>query len=83
MITNLLVQVVYQQEYSTHVIDIFNLTFSSGIYPTPLKTAKVIPIHKKDSKREFSSYRQIALLSNIDEILEKLMHKRLSKLDKN
>ena len=83
MITNLLVQVVYQQEYSTHVVDIFNLTFSSGIYPTPLKTAKVIPIHKKDSKREFSSYRQIALLSNIDEILEKLMHKRLSKLDKN
>ena len=66
------------------LVDIFNLSFSSGIYPTPLKTAKVIPIHKKDSKLECSNYRPIALLSNIDKILEKLMHKRLSNfLDKN
>ena len=80
MITNLLVQVVYQQEYSTNVVDIFNLTFSSGIYPTPLKTAKVIPIHKK---LEFSKYRPIPLLSNIVKILEKIKHQRLSSLDKN
>ena len=84
MVTNLLVQVVYQQEYSTHAVDIFNLSFSSGIYPTPFKTAKVIPIHKKDSRLECSKYRTIALLSNIVKILEKLMHKRLSSfLDKN
>ena len=83
MITNLLVQVVCQQDYSTHVVDIFNLTFSSGIYPTSLKTAKVIPIHKKDSKLEFSKYRPIPLLSNIVKILEKIMHQRLSSLDKN
>ena len=31
------------------LVDIFNLSFSSRIYPTPLiKIAKVIPIHKKD-----------------------------------
>ena len=39
-----------------------------------LKFAKVIPIHKKDSKLERSNYRPISLLSNIDKILEKLMH---------
>ena len=39
----------------THLADIFNLCFSSGIYPTPLKSAKVIPIHKKDSKLECSN----------------------------
>ena len=73
-----------KKDISTHLVDIFNLSFSSGIYPTPLKTAKVIPIHKKDSKLECSNYRPIALLSNIDKILEKLMHKRLSNfLEKN
>ena len=73
-----------KKDISTQLVDIFNLSFSSGIYPTPLKTAKVIPIHKKDSKLECSNYRPIALLSNIDKILEKLMHRRLSNfLDKN
>ena len=73
-----------KKDISTHIVDIFNLSFSSGIYPTPLKTAKVIPIHKKDSKLECSNYRPNALLSNIDKILEKLMHKRLSNfLEKN
>ena len=73
-----------KKDISTQLVDIFNLSFSSGIYPTPLKTANVIPIHKKDSKLECSNYRPNALLSNIDKILEKLMHKRLSNfLDKN
>ena len=63
---------------------IYLISFSSGIYPTLLKPAKVIPIHKKDSKLECSNYRPIPLLTNIDKILEKLMHKRLSNvLDKN
>ena len=39
-----------KKDISMQLVDIFNLSFSSGIYPTPLKTAKVIPIHKKDSK---------------------------------
>ena len=54
-----------------------NLSFSTGIFATILKTAKVIPIHKKDSKREVPNYRPISLLSNIDQIFEKLKHSRL------
>ena len=57
-----------KKDILTHLVDIFNLSYSSGIYPTPLKTAKVIPIHKKDSKPECSNYRPIALLPNIDKI---------------
>ena len=53
------------------------VTFSTGIFPIILKTAKVIPIHKKDSRLEVSNYRPISLLSNIDKIFEKLMHSRL------
>ena len=42
-----------------------------------MKTSKIIPIYKKGSKLECSNYRPIFLLSNIDKILERLMHNRL------
>ena len=40
-----------QDQISKYVATICNLSFSTGIFPTILKTAKVIPIYKKDSKR--------------------------------
>ena len=49
----------------------------TGVFPSVLKTAKVVPVFKKDSKLDYSNYRQISLLSNIEKILEKLMYKRL------
>ena len=42
-----------------------------------MKTTKVIPIHKKDSKLEGSNYRPTSLLSSINKIFEKLTHNRL------
>ena len=59
-----------------NIITTCNLSFSTGIVPTILKTAKVVPIHKKDSRLEVSNYRPISLLSNIDKIFEKLMRSR-------
>ena len=49
----------------------------TGVFPYVLKTAKVVPVFKKDSKLNYSNYRPISLLSNIEKILEKLMHKIL------
>ena len=49
----------------------------TGVFPSVLKTAKVVPVSKKDSKLNYSNYRSISLLSNIEKILEKLMYKRL------
>ena len=66
-----------QDQISNHLVSICNLSFSTGVFPAILKTAKVIPIHKKNSKLEVSNYRPISLLSNIDKIFEKLMHSRL------
>ena len=66
-----------QDQISNHLATICNLSFSTGVFPAILKTAKVIPIHKKNSKLEVSNYRPISLLSNIDKIFEKLMHSRL------
>ena len=49
----------------------------TSVFPSQLKTAKVIPVFKKDSKLDYSNYCPISLLSNIEKILEKLMYKRL------
>ena len=57
--------------------DLFNKSFTTGIFPSALKIAKIIPIHKKDTKLECANYRPISILSNLDKILEKLMYKRI------
>ena len=54
------------------------MSFLSGQFSSVLKIAKVIPIHKKQSKVDYANYRPISLLSNIEKIIEKLMYKRLS-----
>ena len=56
----------------------------TGIFPSVLKTAKVVLVFKKDSKLDYSNYRPISLLSNIEKIREKCMYKRLNTcLNKN
>ena len=62
---------------SKHLADLFNLSFMTGVFPSILKTAKVIPVFKKDSKLDYSNYLPISLLSNIEKILQKLMYRRL------
>ena len=49
----------------------------TGVFPSVLKTAKVLPVFKKDSKLDYNNYHPISTLSNIEKILEKLMYKRL------
>ena len=56
---------------------ICNLSFSSGLFPSEMKTAKVTPVYKGDSRDEFSNYRPISLLPNFSKILEKIMFNRL------
>ena len=66
-----------KNEISKQLADLFNLSFMTGVFPSVLKTAKVVPVFKKDSKLNYSNYRPISLLSNIEKIPEKLMYKRL------
>ena len=52
------------------------------VFPSILKTAKVVTVFKNDSKLDhskldYSNYRPISLFSNIEKVLEKLMCKRL------
>ena len=63
---------------SQQLSDIFNMSFSTGQFPSVLKIAKVIHIYKKQSKVDYTNYRPTSLLSNIEKIIEKLIYKRLS-----
>ena len=58
-----------KNDISEQLADLFNLSFTTGTFPTILKTAQVIPIHNKDSKSNFTNYCPISLLSNLDKIL--------------
>ena len=66
-----------KNEISKQLADLFNLSIVTGVFPSLLKTAKLISVYKKDSKLDYSSYHPIPLLSNIEKILEKLLYKRL------
>ena len=56
---------------------LFNLSFSTGVFPDILKTSSVLALFKKESKLICGNYRPISLLSNISKLLEKLMYSRL------
>ena len=66
-----------KKDISKELADLLNLSLSSGVFPSLLKIAKVVPVYKKDSKLGCRNYRPICLLSNIEKILEKLMYKRV------
>ena len=58
-----------------HLVSIFNLSFTAGIFPDLMKLAKVIPIFKAGSKLLVTNYRPISLLSVSSKIFEKIVHK--------
>ena len=64
-----------QVQISKHLTDIFNLSFTTGIFPHSLKSSKSQFIKKK-SKLVASNYRPIFPLFNLDKIIEKLMFNR-------
>ena len=68
-----------KNDKSDQLAVLFNLSFTSVFFRTILKTWKVTPIYKKDSKLKCSSYKPISLFSNVDKILERIVYNRLYK----
>ena len=63
---------------------IVNLTLVTGIFPTDMKCAKVIPIHKAGDQCSLNNYRPISLLSSFSKIFERVMYNKIMKfLDNN
>ena len=53
-------------------------------FPNCLKIAEIIPIHKKGDINKATNYRPIALLSQFNKLMEKMIFSRLySYLEKN
>lgn len=63
---------------------IFNLSIETGVVPTCLKIAKVVPIYKKGDHSHITNYRPISLIPTVIKILEKLIYNRVyNYLDKH
>ena len=64
-------------QISNNLTKLFNTSLAQGKFPSKLKTTKVIPIFKADSKMEVGNYRPISLLPILGKVFEKLVHSRL------
>ena len=58
---------------------IYNQSLESGIFPSKLKVARVIPIYKKGAKSDMNNYRPISLINIFSKLFEKLVKKYLTK----
>ena len=61
-----------KNEISKQLVDLFNLSFMTGIFPSVPKIAKVVSVFEKGSKLDYSNYRPMSLLSNIEKYLKNL-----------
>ena len=66
------------ESVSKSLAKIFNLSITTGVYPSLLKIAKVTPIFKKGNHLLPNNYRPISVLGHINKIYEKLLFSRLS-----
>ena len=71
------------QLLSKPLASIMNKSSESGIYPSKLKVAEVVPVYKNEEELDPYNCKPISLLSIFNRIFEKLMYNRLkSFLDK-
>ena len=59
----------------THVI---NLSLSNAKVPEELKSARVVPLHKKGSKSNVGNYRPVSILSIVSKIVERAVFNQLN-----
>ena len=59
------------------ITECFNLSLSTGIFPTRWKLAKVVPLFKSGDSTDVNNYRPISLLPLPGKLLEKIVHKHM------
>ena len=69
------------KEISKPLAIVFNLSITTGKVPNQLKSAKVIPIYKKDDAEIYSNYRPVSVLPSFSKILERLILIDIRKTD--
>ena len=58
----------------THII---NLSLIQGVVPDDLKSARIVPIFKKNDKTEVGNYRPVSILSVISKIFERVVYDQI------
>ena len=56
---------------------LYNKCLHLGYYPNNMKIARVVPIHKEDDINDISNYRPISVLTQFNQIFERILSKRL------
>ena len=64
-------------QISSAIAHIINLSSYSGRIPDDMKTARVVPLYKKNSKSEPGNYRPVSFSTVMPKLLEKTVHKHL------
>lgn len=62
----------------TVLCEAINVSWETGVFPSCLKSAKIIPIYKSGVTGDPSNYRPISLLSTLSKIIEKLTKSRIA-----
>ena len=73
--TNLLKDIKYL--ISKPLMLIINQCLETGIFPSKLKIAKVIPILKRSDETIFDNYRPISILSSISKVFERIIFNQI------
>lgn len=58
----------------THII---NISLRSGQVPKEFKTARVVPLYKKDDCNQEGNYRPVSILPVVSKIFERIVHEQL------
>ena len=66
-----------KQEICKPLAIIINQSLATGIFPDPLKIAKVIPLYKKGNRTLHDNYRPISILPSISKIFERVMFNQI------
>ena len=66
-----------RHEIALPLTHLFNLSISTGTFPSKLKTSRTIPIYKAGNPLSCDNYRPISLLSSLSKILEKIISIKL------
>jgi hypothetical protein len=56
-----------------------NISIGSGTFPNYLKTAQVVPLHKKSSKTNVENYRPVSILRTSSKDVERLVFNQLDR----
>ena len=66
-----------KQDIKLPLAHICNLYFGTGVFPSDLKIANVVPIFKANDEMIFSNYRPVSVLPVFSKLIERLMYNRL------